>query len=64
VHRSFAKSGVTKAIIDLVERETDRDTMLSSACVDTLEMIRKVPRGFSFTANIPGKHEGDHYRHV
>lgn len=45
VHRNFAKNGVTKAILDLVERETDRDTMLSSACVDTLELIRKVRCG-------------------
>ncbi|KAL1409675.1 Platinum sensitivity protein [Vanrija albida] len=41
IHRNFAKNGVTKAILDLVERETDRDTMLSSACLDTLELIRK-----------------------
>lgn len=42
IHRSFMKNGVTKAILDLVERETTRDTMLSSACLDTLELIRKV----------------------
>lgn len=41
IHRNFAKNGVTKAILDLVLRETDRDTMLSSACLDTLELIRK-----------------------
>lgn len=42
IHRSFMKNGVTKAVLDLVERETTRDTMLSSACLDTLELIRKV----------------------
>lgn len=42
IHRSFMKNGVTKAILDLVDRETGRDTMLSSACLDTLELIRKV----------------------
>lgn len=42
IHRNFAKNGGTKAILDLVERETDRDTMLSSACLDTFELIRKV----------------------
>ncbi len=42
IHRNFTKNGVTKAIIDLVDRETTRDTMLSSACLDTLELIRKV----------------------
>ncbi|BEJ13212.1 hypothetical protein CspHIS471_0303860 [Cutaneotrichosporon sp. HIS471] len=41
IHRNFTKNGVTKAIIDLVDRETMRDTMLSSACLDTLELIRK-----------------------
>ncbi|KLT39487.1 DUF625-domain-containing protein [Cutaneotrichosporon oleaginosum] len=41
IHRNFTKNGVTKAIIDLVDRETTRDTMLSSACLDTLELIRK-----------------------
>jgi protein phosphatase-4 regulatory subunit 3 len=42
IHRNFAKNGVTKGLLDIVERETDRDTMLSSACVDALELIRKV----------------------
>lgn len=42
IHRNFAKNGVTKAILDLVDRETGKDTMLSSACLDTLELIRKV----------------------
>lgn len=41
VHRNFTKNGVTKAILDLVDRETERDTMLSSACLDTFELIRK-----------------------
>lgn len=45
IHRNFAKNGVTKAILDLVDRETNRDTMLSSACLDTLELIRKVSLG-------------------
>ncbi|GMK58191.1 hypothetical protein CspeluHIS016_0502230 [Cutaneotrichosporon spelunceum] len=50
------ENGVTKAIIDLVYQETTRDTMLSSACLDTLELIRKESMK-AIIMDMFGKHE-------
>ncbi|KAL7420313.1 Platinum sensitivity protein [Cryptotrichosporon argae] len=41
VWRNYSKWNLFTHLIDLVLRETERDTMLSSACVDLLDMLRR-----------------------
>jgi hypothetical protein len=40
--RYFTKNDLFRPLIDLLEEESSRDNMLSSACMDVLDLIRKV----------------------
>jgi protein phosphatase-4 regulatory subunit 3 len=42
MNRHFVKSDLLGPMISLMEEESKRDNMLSSACMDILEIIRKV----------------------
>jgi protein phosphatase-4 regulatory subunit 3 len=42
MNRHFVKSDLLNPMICLMEEESKRDNMLSSACMDILEIIRKV----------------------
>lgn len=42
MNRHFVKSDLLQPMICLMEEESKRDNMLSSACMDILEIIRKV----------------------
>lgn len=42
IHRYFTKNDLLSPFIDLLEEESGRDNMLSSACMDILDLIRKV----------------------
>lgn len=42
IHRYFTKNDLLSPLLDLLEEESARDNMLSSACMDVLDLIRKV----------------------
>lgn len=42
IHRYFTKNDLLSPLLDLLEEESTRDNMLSSACMDVLDLIRKV----------------------
>lgn len=42
IHRYFVKQDLIPPLLDLLEEESSRDNMLSSSCMDVLDLIRKV----------------------
>ena len=64
IHRYFVKQDLIPPLLDLLEEESSRDNMLSSSCMDVLDLIRKVSlsvgHGRSRADPIKGKHQADH----
>lgn len=42
IHRYFVKNDLLEPVMYVLEVEARRDNMLSSACMDVLDLIRKV----------------------
>lgn len=42
LHRNFVKGDLLVPLLALLEEEGSRDNMLSSACMEVLDLIRKV----------------------
>ncbi|EIW73149.1 hypothetical protein TREMEDRAFT_24823, partial [Tremella mesenterica DSM 1558] len=41
IHRYFVKNDLLGPVLDILEKESGRDNMLSSACMDVLDLIRR-----------------------